>query len=231
MPESLPTIELYSDIHCPWAYMALYRLRAVWPEYEGRVRVAFRALSLEIKNERPTPKPILDVETVLMELQEPELPIYGWRRPEWQYVPTLLPAFEAEKAAAQQGDEAVWRFSWQVRRAFFAESRTICTRFELAKVADEAGLDVDRFLRDWDSGRFREEVLADTHRGWEELKVNGSPTFVLPSGKQVWNPGAARVSWGPKQNVKDYTPPACPAGDCLQLYRDILDAVVGVPAG
>src|SRR5579885_1951968 len=114
--------------------MAVYRLRKVWPEYQGRVRLVFRALSLELQNGRSTPKHTLDLETLLMAKQEPDLPIYPWRSEDWKYVPTLLPAFEAEKAAAQQGDEAMWEFSWKVRHAFFRQSRTICMRFVLAEV-------------------------------------------------------------------------------------------------
>lgn len=224
----LVTIELYSDIHCPWAYMALYRLRKVWPEYEGKARIAFRSLSLELRNERPTPKDILDIETVLMARQEPELPIWPWKGLSWRFVPTLLPAFEAQKAAERQGDEAAREFAWHVRHAFFAESRTICMRFVLAQVAQEAGLDADRFLRDWDSGEARAQVLAESRRGWDELHVPGSPTFVLPSGRQVPNPGADRVTWSEDHlSVERIEKADCPNGDCLQPFREMLDEAIG----
>jgi predicted DsbA family dithiol-disulfide isomerase len=227
----LPTIELYSDVHCPWAYMALFRLRKIWPEYEGRVRIRFRALSLELKNKRPTPKPTLDQEALLMVRQEPDLPIQIWSRRNWEYVPTLLPAFEAVKAAAEQGDDAAWEYSWQLRRAFFFDSRTICMRWVLAEVAEEAGLDVGQFLADWDSSRFREAVIAESYHGWEELKVPGSPTFVLPGGKQVPNPGAIGVEWGKRMQVKRITPASCPDGDCLQPFRDMLEEAVATVSG
>jgi predicted DsbA family dithiol-disulfide isomerase len=227
---ALPTAELYSDIHCPWAYMAIFRLRKVWPEYRGKVRVAFRALSLEIRNERTTPKPILDQEVVLMARQEPELPIWPWRSELWKFVPTFLPAFEAEKAAALQGDEAVWEYTWRLRNAFFEHSRSVCTRFELGSIAEEAGLDVNRFLADWDSGRLRESVLADTRHGWDDLKVPGSPTFVLPSGKQVPNPGAIKVQWGPEHEVLGFEPADCPDGDCLQPIGAMLEEAIAAPA-
>jgi hypothetical protein len=99
-------------------------------------------------------------------------------------------------------------------------------RFVLADVAREAGLDVDRFLVDWDSGRFRRAVIEESHHGWEELKVPGSPTFVLPSGKQVPNPGAIGVEWGPHHSVQSITPADCPNGDCLQVFRDMLDEAI-----
>src|SRR6266516_8074493 len=52
--------------------MAVYRLRKLWPEYERRVRIAWRALSLEAKNSKSTPKNIVDVEIPLMAQQEVE---------------------------------------------------------------------------------------------------------------------------------------------------------------
>lgn len=210
--------------------MAVYRLQKVWPEYQGRVRIAFRSLSIELKNRRPTPKPVVDVEIPLMLEQEPDLPIRPWKAPPWRYVPTLLPAFEAEKAAAQQGDEAVWRFAWKVRYAFFERNRTICMRFELEEIAREVGLDVERFLEDWDSGRFRKQVEADSHHAWEVLKVPGSPTFVLPSGKQVPNPGAIKVKWGPNHEVLERKAADCPDGDCLQVFREMLEEAIREPA-
>jgi predicted DsbA family dithiol-disulfide isomerase len=99
-------------------------------------------------------------------------------------------------------------------------------RFELEKVAREAGLDVQRFLQDWDSGLLREQVLAESRHAWEELHVPGSPTFVLPSGKQVGNPGAVRVKWGPNHEILQVTPADCPNGNCLQVFRDMLEEVI-----
>jgi predicted DsbA family dithiol-disulfide isomerase len=230
MPSPPVTIELYSDIHCPWAYMALFRLRKVLPEYDSRVRIIFRALSLELKNQRSTPKPILNVEIPLIAQQEPDIPIRLWSRPDWQFVPTLLPAFEAEKAAALQGDDAAWEFSWAVRHAFFRRSRTICMRYELAAIAADAGLDADRFLTDWDSGRMRQQVIADTNHGWEDLHVPGSPTFILPSRKQIPNPGAWNVTWSRDHlSAEAIDRDTCPNGDCLQPFRAMLDEALQHP--
>jgi predicted DsbA family dithiol-disulfide isomerase len=100
-------------------------------------------------------------------------------------------------------------------------------RHELEKVAEEAGLDVQRFLRDWDSGRFREQILEESRHGWEDLEVPGSPTFVLPSGKQVPNPGAMQVEWAEDHiHIKRKQPAECPNGDCLQVFREMLEKCV-----
>ena len=66
-----------------------------------------------------------------------------------------------------------WFFELTLRQPQLVERM----RHELAAIAAEAGLDVDRFLKDWDGGSMREQVLAESRKGWEEIKVPGSPTF------------------------------------------------------
>jgi hypothetical protein len=73
-------------------------------------------------------------------------------------------------------------------------------------------------------------VLAETRHGWDELRVPGSPTFVLPSGKQVPNPGAIKVEWGPEHEVLGFEPADCPDGDCLQPIRAMLEEAIEAPA-
>ena len=207
----------------------MYRLRRLWPEYRGRLRVAWKALALEIKNEQPTPKFILDQENPLMAQQEPDLPIGPWRAADWQYPATLMPGFEALACAERQGDDPAWEFSWRVRAAFFAESRCVSMRHVLREIAGESGLDLARFTRDWDSGVQRSKVLAESHTGWEVLKVEGSPTFVLPSGRHVHNPAALKATWSKnKEILKVDPPPDAPNGDWRTVYRDFLDEAAGL---
>lgn len=224
----LPTIEIYSDIQCPWTYLALYRLRTVWPAYAGRVRVAWRALSLEYVNAQGTSKPTLDAETGLIARIEPALPLRRWSRPDWQWPVTCWPAFEALACAQAQGHDAAFAMSWALRQAFFAESRSLALRHELLAiardVATETELDVDRFEREWDSGRYKASVIAESRRGWHELRVNGSPTFVLPDGRQVSDLASGEADIDEEQGVvRSYVPFE---GDPLAVFRALLDAAV-----
>jgi predicted DsbA family dithiol-disulfide isomerase len=203
--------------------MAVYRLRSLWSRYDGRVRIAWKSLALEIQNSKPTPKNIVDVEISLMREQEPDLPIGPWKSADWHYPVTILPAFEALRCAALQGDQQAWEFSWRVRKAFFDEGRCISMRHVLLDLAGESGLDVNRFRCEWDSGTARSTVLAESQRGWDELQVPGSPTFVLPRGRRIHNPGAVRVTWGPNQEVKNIEPPERPWSEA---YREFLDEAV-----
>ncbi len=151
----------------------MYRLRSLWPEYGARVRVSWKTLALEIKNRDGTPKHIVDEEIGVLQRLDPELPIRPWSAPEWQYPQTILPAFEAIASAEEQGDGPAWEYSWRVRVAFFAESRCISLRHVLIDLARESGLGVERFVAAWDSGLHRPRILADSHRGWEEITVQG----------------------------------------------------------
>ena len=96
-------VALYSDVHCPYAYLTAYRLRRVLPEYRDRVVVEFKSLALEHVNAQPTPKPILDNETPLLMLEEPDIPYQPWHAPTSEWPVTIWPAFEAIKCAERQG--------------------------------------------------------------------------------------------------------------------------------
>ena len=91
-------------------------------------------------------------------------------------------------------------------------------------VAAEAGLDLARFEEDWDGGRYKASVIADSRRGWHALKVGGSPTFVLPSGRQITSPAAGDADINEERGiVRSYTPYE---GDPLAAFRALLDEAV-----
>jgi len=220
-------IEIYSSLECPFAYMAVYRLRQVWPEYAGRVQIIWRALSLEYANRRGPAKPTTEVELGLLKQIEPGLPLQVWSRPDWEWPVTLWPAFEALACAQAQSSEAAFAMSWALRHAFFAESRNIALRNELfaigQAVAKEVELDLTRLEDDWDSGRYKCTVIADSRRGWHDLKVAGSPTFIMPDGRQVANPAEGHIDVDEEHaTVRHYTPFT---GDPLSVFRSMLESV------
>jgi len=218
----LPTIEMYSDIHCPWGYLAAFRLGQLELEWSGRVRFAWRCLPLEVVNSRGTPKNTLDQELPYLLQIEPGIPARPWRRPEWEYPVTMLPAFEALKCAEAQSDEAALVFNWAVRRAFFAESRCVSLRHVLIDIAREAGLDLACFVNDFDSGRYKHLVIEESDQGWNILKVKGSPTLVLPSGEQRPYPATPELLWDADEHVVGIKPSDYPEGDPLDAYRAII---------
>jgi predicted DsbA family dithiol-disulfide isomerase len=227
----IPIIELYSSIECPFAYLAIHRLRQVWSPYAGRVQLVWRALSLEYVNKVPNSRPLFEAELKLFQQIDSSLPMRSWARPEWDWPATLWPAFEALACAQAQGSDAAWAMSWGLRYAYFAQSRTIALRHELLAIAEqvsqEAPLDLARFAEDWDSGRYKGAVLAESRRGWHELKVAGSPTFVLPDGRQVSDLAVGEIDFDEATStLRSYV---AYEGDPLDVFRNLLGEAANAP--
>jgi predicted DsbA family dithiol-disulfide isomerase len=224
---NIPVIEVYSSIECPFAYLAVYRLRQVWNEFEGQVDLAWRSLSLEWINGQSYALPLFEVERELFQQIEPNLPWQRWGRPPWEFPSTWWPAFEALNCAQAQGQLQAFEMSWELRRAYFAESRNISLRHEIMAIAKEAArwvpLDVERFVDDWDSGSYKAQVHTESQYGWKDLKLEGSATFLLPDGERFTNPASGDADIDEDAyEIRSYQPYP---GDPLQAYRDMIRKV------
>jgi protein-disulfide isomerase-like protein with CxxC motif len=144
----------------------------------------------------------------------------------------MWPAFEAMKCAQLQSHELADELSWVIRKAFFAESRCISMRHVLFDLAEEVGLNMAHFAEAFDNGITKRQVLQDAQMGWETLKVEGSPTFVLPSGEQLSYFALPKVKMDPRRNYRATTviPAPCSGQDCLDLYRQLFDRVINQEA-
>jgi hypothetical protein len=227
----LASLELYGSIECPFAYLATYRLRQVWPIYAERLQLTWRALALEYVNHQGNPRPFFECALELFAQIEPDLPLRPWACPAWDWPVTLWPAFEALACVQAQSHAAALEMSWALRHAYFAESRTIALRHELLAIAEqvarETSLDLAQFTQDWDTGRYKRSVVAESQRGWYELKVVGSVTFVLSTQRKITNPAIGAIDFDAStQTLRRYTPYA---GDPLAVIRSLLDEAIGSP--
>lgn len=217
-------VEVFSSMECPYAYLSVYRLRQVWPELDGKLKIVWRSLPLEYVNRQAYPKPLYRAEYSLFQHIEPELPWKLWDKPDWEWPITYWPAYEALNCAQAQNADAAFEMSWCLRHAYFALNRNLSLRHEIMAVAEEvavvADLDLDRFRASWDSGRYKQQVIDDARRGWEELKVDGSATFVLPDGRRVTNPAVGEIDFDEENAIlRSYT---AYEGDPLGVYREML---------
>jgi predicted DsbA family dithiol-disulfide isomerase len=221
-------IDLYSDVHCPYGYLTTYRLRKLRAEYAGKITIIHRCLALEYVNRRPTPNNIINAETPILMLEELDIPYHPWHRPLSEWPVTMWPAFEAIKCAELQSPAFADELDWAIRTAFFAESRCISMRYVLFELAEEAGLDMAQFAEAFDSGITKRTVLHEAQMGWETLRVEGSPTFVLPSGEQVSYLALPKVKMDPKRNyrARAVEPASCSGEACLDAYRRLFDRAI-----
>ena len=200
-PVAPGTIQVWSDLLCPFAHLALHRIRQARERLGLDVPVEHRTFALELFN-GPHPRRGTDTEAVGVGQVAPELDWRVWAAPDDAYPHTVLLAAEAVHAARAQSQAAGEALDLALRRAFWTGSRSISLRDVVLEVAEEAAadaalevpvLDVRALTAALDTGRHRADVFADHAVARTDL-VPGSPTMRLADGTTVTNPGT-EVSW------------------------------------
>lgn len=94
-------VEVWSELHCPWALVAVARLRAAKARMQEPVVLAPRSWPLEWVNGSGTPRTVVTTEVAALASHEPDL----FRRFDAASWPsTFLPAYELVAAARRVGD-------------------------------------------------------------------------------------------------------------------------------
>lgn len=190
------SIVVFSDIACPWATIAVYRLHEARARLglDNDVALELRCFPLELFNDRPTPKRVLDAELPVAGALEPRFGWKIWQRNQFEWPVTTLPALEAVRASRWQGARAAEELDLALRKALFCDSRTISMHHEILEVAgacpavDETSL--SGALRE---GRARSLVFDDKELA-EKGDVEGSPHLFFPDGTDIHNPGV-QLHW------------------------------------
>lgn len=189
------TIQVWSDLLCPFAHVAIHRL-TVARERLGltdQVQLDHHAFPLELFN-GPHQRPGTDSEAVGLGQIEPDAGFRLWTAADWLYPNTVLLANEAVHAAKAQGLRQAEDLDRGLRKAFWLESRSIGHRQVILDIATEVGtVDVALLAQALDSGRHRTEVMADYAVAQTDA-VNGSPHLFTSDGYDVNNPGIT-VHW------------------------------------
>jgi len=162
------------------------RLRRLQAELGDRLRIQWKAFPL-----RPAPDPSVSFRGTYREAawkrvravaERDGVTFNLWNRDD--YPTWSLPALEAAKCVALQGEEAFERLHLRLYAAFFAEGRNIANPDEVAQVVGESGADMARFRADLASGKARAAVLSD----YEEAVTQGVraiPTVLLNGGRRI----------------------------------------------
>ncbi len=190
------TIQVWSDLGCPWSHAIVWRL---WDArrrlgLEDRVRFDHHAFPLELFNDEPTPRWHIDVEAPVVATIAPRAGWQPWAAPDSAWPVTLLPAMEAVQAAKLQSLQASEALDRALRRALYAESRCISLRHVILEVASETDdVDVSALAAALDDGRARRALFDD----WVVAQgdaVRGSAHLFAPDGTNAQNPGIV-IGW------------------------------------
>jgi len=179
------TIVVFSDIGCPWAHVAVWRLHDARRRLglEGRVAFDHRVFPLELFNSWEACASLA-----------PRAGWQAWSAPDWAWPATMLPPMEAVQAAKEQGLGASEELDRGLRRAFWGESRCVSLRHVILEVAAECeGLDLEALADAFDSGRAR-AALFEQYEVARSDAVDGSPHIFLADGTNVENPGI-KATW------------------------------------
>ena len=191
------TVDIWSDIHCPWALVAVHRLRAARARHGLDVVFAPRAWPLEWVNDHGTPRSIVTTETAALAGHEPEL-FNAYRNDSWPS--TFLPAFELVAAARRRhGARAAEDVDYALRLAFFRDSVDVSVRAGLQQAlviaaADNTGIDRAAVLELWTHSNPRADIAQDFAES-KELPIQGSPQIFWPDGSTSHNPGMTDHHW------------------------------------
>lgn len=188
--EDMHTITIWSDLTCPWAFVAATRLHRT-RDVLGADDVAFdfRAAPRELTGSMPGEARVR-AEVAALAQHETRL-FSNYDAAAWPQ--SSLPAWEAQRWGYSLGQEVGERFDLALRRGFFLHAHNIGLRSELLAVATAEGFDAAALGRALDTGAFRSEVAADVADA-DEAGVKETPRVDLPDGSSHVNPGMT-ISW------------------------------------
>jgi predicted DsbA family dithiol-disulfide isomerase len=189
-------VQIWSDIACPWAALAVTRLRSARAalNLELDVRLEHRAFPLEYANDGPLVR--ADGEAVELLGGDDDFPAQPWSGDSGQWPSSSVSALAAVRAAGTDPGGApdldrlavAEDLDWALRRALLVESRPVGTDEEVLAVAGSVpGLDVDALREALPRGR---NLVAGDWRLVPDLSISGSPYLRLADGTTVFNPGA-----------------------------------------
>lgn len=173
-------VTLWHDVFCPWSYVAGKRLELLREEYGDEISWAYKGYPLRPLDRLPS---------------EREIQVFGRhhkrirREPEGKRVVTDLwlsgdpprssmPPLCALHAALQQSVAAQRSMLVLFREAAFERGVNVARRDVILELASKLGLDMTRFLRDFDAQQTSRAILEE-HEEAEALGLRGVPALVL----------------------------------------------------
>ena len=182
------TVEIWSDVVCPWCYIGKRRFEAAVAEFEHEVDVVWR--SFELDPDAPATREHSAAEHLAAK--------YGMSLEQAQASHAQMTALAAQEGLEYHFDKARGGNSFnahrlihlaaahgkqaeaqeRVMRAYFTEGVAIGDREELVALSVDLGLDPDEARSALESDAYADAVRED-ERLAQRIGINGVPFFVL----------------------------------------------------
>jgi predicted DsbA family dithiol-disulfide isomerase len=182
------TVEIWSDVVCPWCYIGKRRFERALAEFEPAVEVVWRSFQLDpdapVREERALVESFaarkgLGTEQVrsmfaqVTEVAAGEGLAYDFDRVRSANTFDAHRLLHFAAAHGRQGE-----LKERLLRAYFTEGEQIDDPEVLARLASEVGLDVSQARRALDDGAYADEVHGDIDTA-RAFGISGVPFFVF----------------------------------------------------
>ena len=187
------TIDIWSDIACPWCYVGKRRFAEGVRRYQqagGGLDVEVEYHSFELAPDTPVDFEGTEVDFLVRHKRMPAPHVEQMLDQMTQLAATegleyhfdtlqhtkTLKAHELLHLAKAHGKQD--EMKERLLRAYFTESRHVGHVDELADLAAEVGLDRDEVVRELDAGTYHDAVQADIDQA-HAYGINGVPFYVI----------------------------------------------------
>lgn len=194
-------IDIWSDVACPWCFLAKRRFEAALGRVPFRDEVEFRWRAYQL--DPRAPREPGDLRSSLerkygpgsFDLMTARLGALGTAEGiEFRFDRALrVNTFDAHRLLAWAADEGLPvqnRLADLLFSAYFEDGENVADRSTLRAAAVSAGLDGDQAARVLDGDKYEDEV-SDDLRTAVDLQVTGVPAFFV--GESLFIPGAQEV--------------------------------------
>ncbi|MGW6035522.1 DsbA family oxidoreductase [Gordonia terrae] len=184
------TVDIWSDIACPWCYIGKRKFEAGLAEFAGRDDVEVTYHSFELAPDTPVDFDGSEVDFLVRHKGMPAQQVEGMLEQvtgiaaevgldydfdSLQHTKTLK-AHEALHFARERGRQL--DLVERLFKAYFEEGRHVGRPDELADLAADIGLDRDEVIAALDSGAYAPAVAADIDQA-RAYGISGVPFFVI----------------------------------------------------
>lgn len=181
-------VTIYHDVFCAWCYIAQRNFKPVIEEYRDFLNITYKVWPLYPKKSLRAPEKVKEM--ILLHWEEikkfpggedinPEL----MRSRKFDF-PHSLPVLAAIKCAELQGGvQAHGQYFELAQEALFVTALNLDDRVVLIELAEEAGLDMERFRIDLANGK-EDDVLDDFSKA-QEIGIKVIPTTFVGSEKII----------------------------------------------
>jgi len=158
--------------------VAAVRLHRLKEEYSDRIAIVWKSFPLIAEGTKREFTPYIAKHWKRAGEEEPSIKFTPW--PEKSPMPSAsMPGLVANKCAQAQGEVAFENYHLAVFRAYFEQGRDISEKAVLLSLAEENGLDKDRFAADYENEAIRLEILTEYQGARSAGDFSGIPTAFI----------------------------------------------------